>query len=161
MQVVLIHEGSAVGANAIDSKPAIPWEGPVLEIVKQIQDTTVDVVMGGHTHRITNTVVGHILVTEEYNAGVSYTVNQLVVKDGDVIWAGGANRIAKNLGVARRADVQAIIDEANAQTAVLRNKVIGTQAFDILRDPTRLKNWRWATWWRTRCWRNTPGSMRR
>ncbi len=31
-----------------------------------------------------------------------------------------------------------IVDDANALTAVLRNKVIGTQAFDILRDPTRL-----------------------
>ena len=46
--------------------------------------------------------------------------------------------MAKNLGVARRADVQAIVDDANAQTAVLRNQVIGTQASDILRDPTRL-----------------------
>jgi 2',3'-cyclic-nucleotide 2'-phosphodiesterase (5'-nucleotidase family) len=34
--------------------------------------------------------------------------------------------------------VQAIVDDANAQTAVLRNQVIGTQATDVLRDPTRL-----------------------
>jgi 2',3'-cyclic-nucleotide 2'-phosphodiesterase (5'-nucleotidase family) len=36
--------------------------------------------------------------------------------------------------------VQAIVDKANADTAVLRNQVIGTQAvdFDIRRDPTRL-----------------------
>ena len=34
--------------------------------------------------------------------------------------------IAKTLGVAARADVQAIVDDANAQTAVLRNQVIGT-----------------------------------
>ena len=37
-----------------------------------------------------------------------------------------------------RPDVQAIVDEANAETAVLRNQVIGTQANDVLRDPTRL-----------------------
>jgi 2',3'-cyclic-nucleotide 2'-phosphodiesterase (5'-nucleotidase family) len=49
-----------------------------------------------------------------------------------------ATRVAKNLGVAQRADVQAIVDAANAETAVLRNQVIGTQQFDILRDPTRL-----------------------
>ncbi len=36
------------------------------------------------------------------------------------------------------ADVQAIVDDANAQTAVLRNQVIGTQSIDILRAPTRL-----------------------
>ena len=62
----------------------------------------------------------------------------MVVKGSDVEWAGAATRIAKNLGVARRADVQAIVDDANAQTAVLRNQVIGSQAFDIRRSPTRL-----------------------
>ena len=38
----------------------------------------------------------------------------------------------------KRPDVQAIVDDANAQTAVLRNQVIGTQQFDIKRAPTRL-----------------------
>ena len=61
-----------------------------------------------------------------------------MVKGGDVTWAGAATRIPKTLGVAGRADVQAIVDDANAQTAVLRNQVIGTQQFDILRAPTRL-----------------------
>ena len=51
---------------------------------------------------------------------------------------GGATRVAKNLGVAKRADVKAIVDDANAQTAVLRNQVIGSQLNDIRRDPTRL-----------------------
>ena len=61
-----------------------------------------------------------------------------MVQGGDVQWAGGATRIAKNLGVAARADVNAIVDDANAQTAVLRNQVIGTQVNDITRAPTRL-----------------------
>lgn len=34
--------------------------------------------------------------------------------------------------------MKAIVDDANAQTAVLRNQVIGTQQFDIRRAPTRL-----------------------
>ena len=55
-----------------------------------------------------------------------------------MVWAGTATRTAKNLGVAPRADVQAIVDAANAETAPLRNQVIGTQNGDILRDPTRL-----------------------
>ena len=83
-------------------------------------------------------MVGDILVAEGINAGASYSVLQMMVKGGDVEWAGGATRVAKNLGVAPRADVQAIVDDANAQTAVLRNQVIGTQSDDILRDPTRL-----------------------
>jgi 2',3'-cyclic-nucleotide 2'-phosphodiesterase (5'-nucleotidase family) len=66
-------------------------------------------------------------------------VAQLLVKNGDVAWAGGATRIAKNLGVAPRPDVKAIVDKANADTAELRNDVIGTQTIDILRDGARLK----------------------
>ncbi len=62
----------------------------------------------------------------------------MVVQGGDVEWVGAATRIAKNLGVAQRADVKAIVDDANAQTAILRNQVIGTQSIDIKRAPTRL-----------------------
>jgi 2',3'-cyclic-nucleotide 2'-phosphodiesterase (5'-nucleotidase family) len=84
-------------------------------------------------------MVGDILVTEGINAGASYSVLQLMVSGGDVQWAGGATRIARNLGVAPRPDVEAIVDAANAETAVLRNEVIGTQTADIRRDPSRLR----------------------
>src|SRR5690606_23199021 len=96
------------------------------------------VIVAGHTHRVSNLMVGDILVVEGINAGASYSVVQMVIHDRDVEWAGGATRIAKNLGVAAREDVQAIVDDANAQTEVLRNQVIGTQTADILRDPLRL-----------------------
>jgi 2',3'-cyclic-nucleotide 2'-phosphodiesterase (5'-nucleotidase family) len=107
-------------------------------ITQAIQDTTVDLVIAGHTHRAANTVVGRIPVVEGFNAGASYSVAQLMLSRGDVVWAGTANRTARNLGVATRADVQAIVDQANAETAVLRNQVIGTQSIDIRRDPARL-----------------------
>jgi 2',3'-cyclic-nucleotide 2'-phosphodiesterase (5'-nucleotidase family) len=140
VQVVVIHEGAVAGANAIDGRPAAPWEGPIMGIVGKLQDTTVDLVVAGHTHRAANTVVGHIPVVEGFNAGISYSVAQLLVDDGDVQWAGAATRLAKNLGVAQRADVKTIVDKANADTAPLRNVVIGTQSVDILRDnPARLK----------------------
>lgn len=138
IQVVLIHEGSAVGRNTVDGIPAVPWEGPIVTITEAIQNTTVDVVVAGHTHRVSNMMVGKILVVEGINAGASYSVVQMVVRGNDVEWAGGATRIAKNLGVAMRADVKVIVDDANARTAILRNQVIGTQQFDIKRDPTRL-----------------------
>ncbi|MET0579638.1 MAG: 5'-nucleotidase C-terminal domain-containing protein, partial [Ilumatobacteraceae bacterium] len=138
VQLVVIHEGAVLGANAIDGRPAEEWQGPIIPIVEALQKTTIDLVIAGHTHRPANTVVGHIPVVEGFNAGASYSVAQLMVKGSDVVWTGAATRIAKNLGVARRADVQAIVDAANAETAVLRNQVIGTQAIDILRDPSRL-----------------------
>ena len=138
VQLVVIHEGAVLGANAIDGRPAEEWQGPIIRSSEALQKTTIDLVIAGHTHRPANTVVGHIPVVEGFNAGASYSVAQLMVKGSDVVWTGAATRIAKNLGVAPRADVQAIVDAANAETAVLRNQVIGTQAIDILRDPSRL-----------------------
>jgi 2',3'-cyclic-nucleotide 2'-phosphodiesterase (5'-nucleotidase family)/predicted AlkP superfamily phosphohydrolase/phosphomutase len=139
VQIVVIHEGTSRGQNPIGNTPGIPWEGPIMGIADELQDTTVDAMIVGHTHRISNLMRGNILVTEGINAGASYSVLKLLVKGGDVAWAGGATRVAKNLGVAQRADVKAIVDDANAKTAVLRNQVIGRQSIDIRRSPTRLE----------------------
>ncbi|HEX4983636.1 MAG TPA: 5'-nucleotidase C-terminal domain-containing protein, partial [Ilumatobacteraceae bacterium] len=139
VQVVVIHEGAASGgANAVDGRPAVPYGGPIIDIVTQLEDTTIDLVFAGHTHRIANTVVAGIPVLEGANAGASYSVAQLVVRGDDVAWASGSTRVAKNIGVAKRPDVQAVVDAANAATAVLRNQVIGTQQIDIRRAPSRL-----------------------
>ncbi len=138
VQIVVIHEGTALGSNAVDGAPPVPWDGPIVGITQQLQGTTVDAVIAGHTHRVSNLMVGKILVTEGINAGASYSVLQLMVKGGDVSWAGGSTRIATTLGVPQRPDIQAIIDDANARTAVLRNQVIGSQSIDILRAPNRL-----------------------
>ncbi len=142
VQIVVIHEGTSIGSNAVDGMPPSPWEGPVIDIAEMLQDTTIDVILAGHTHRISNLMVGNILVGQGLNAGASYSVVQLVTagagKNHDVIWAGGSTRVAKILGVDAREDVQAIVDAANDETAVLRNQVIGTQQSDILRDPARL-----------------------
>ena len=138
VQVVVIHQGTNTGLNPSGNAAGVPWEGPILGIADALQDTTVDAMIVGHTHRISNLMRGSILITEGINAGTSYSVLQLMVKGGDVAWAGGATRVAKNLGVAPRADVAAIVAKANADTAVLRNQVIGTQLNDITRDPARL-----------------------
>jgi 2',3'-cyclic-nucleotide 2'-phosphodiesterase (5'-nucleotidase family) len=138
VQVVVIHQGTNTGRNTIGNTEGVDWSGPILGIADALQDTTVDAMIVGHTHRISNLMQGRILIVEGINAGASYSVLQLLVKGGDVEWAGGATRVAKNVGVEARDDVQAIIDDANEQTAVLRNQVIGTQANDITRAPTRL-----------------------
>jgi 2',3'-cyclic-nucleotide 2'-phosphodiesterase (5'-nucleotidase family) len=137
VQVVLIHQGTANGLNPTGNAAGVPWDGPILPIADALQDTTVDAMIVGHTHRVTNLMRGHILLTEGVNQGATYSVLQLMVKGGDVAWAGGATRIAKNIGVASRPDVKAIVDDSKAQTAILRNKVIGTQSIDIRRDPAR------------------------
>ncbi|HSO30604.1 MAG TPA: 5'-nucleotidase C-terminal domain-containing protein [Candidatus Sulfomarinibacteraceae bacterium] len=138
VQVVVIHQGTATGRNAVGTTAAATWDGPILTIADQLQDTTVDAMIVGHTHRVSNLMRGKILITEGINAGVSYSVLQLIVRDGDVTWAGGATRVAKDLGVARRADVQAIVSAANTAVQPILSQVVGNQAFNILRDPTRL-----------------------
>jgi 2',3'-cyclic-nucleotide 2'-phosphodiesterase (5'-nucleotidase family) len=140
VQVVVIHEGAVAGANRVDGNPSAPWSGPIIGIVEKLQNTTVDLVIAGHTHRAANTVVGDIPIVEGFNAGVSYSVAQLMIRGDDVAWTGAATRTAKNLGVDQRADVKAIVDKANADTAPLRNRIIGSQTVDIRRDdPARLR----------------------
>jgi 2',3'-cyclic-nucleotide 2'-phosphodiesterase (5'-nucleotidase family) len=139
VQIVVIHEGSSLGQNAVDGKPAEPWQGPVITIAEGLQDTSVDAIVAGHTHRISNLPVGKITVVEGINAGATYSVLQIMVTGKEEVhWIGSATRVAYSLGVTPNAQVQAIVDAANAETAVLRNQVIGTQAEDILRDPARL-----------------------
>ena len=72
--------GRGAGANRVDGNPAAPWQGPIIGIVDKLQNTTVDLVIAGHTHRAANTVVGRIPVVEGFNAGVSYSVAQLMVR---------------------------------------------------------------------------------
>ena len=102
VQVVVIHQGTADGLNPTGNAAGIPWTGPILGIADQLQDTTVDAMIVGHTHRVSNLMRGKILVTEGVNAGATYSVLQLMVQGGDVTWAGGATRVAKDLGVAPR-----------------------------------------------------------
>ena len=138
VQIVLLHDGTDEGRNAIGGTPAVPWKGPAITIAEGLSDTTVDAILAGESHRIANSMVGKILVVQGLAAGASYSVVQLVVGGSDVEWSGGSTRVAKSLGVARRGDVTAIVDAANAELATLHNSVIGTQQFDLLRDPTRL-----------------------
>ena len=139
MQIVVIHEGTARGQNPIGNTAGVPWDGPILGIADELQDTTVDAMIVGHTHRISNLMRGNILITEGINAG-----RQLLGAPAD---GQGRRRRLGRRGDARREEPrrgargptsQAIVDKANAETAALRNQVIGTQSIDILRDPTRL-----------------------
>ncbi|HEX7345401.1 MAG TPA: alkaline phosphatase family protein, partial [Candidatus Limnocylindrales bacterium] len=85
VQIVVIHEGTATGTNTVGTTAGVPWDGPILEIADQLAGTTVDAMVVGHTHRISNLMRGKILITEGINAGASYSVLQLIVKGNDVI----------------------------------------------------------------------------
>ena len=50
VQVVVIHEGAVAGANRDRRQPGGAVEGPIIGIVDELQNTTVDLVIAGHTH---------------------------------------------------------------------------------------------------------------
>ena len=129
VQVVVIHQGTALGSNPIGNTPGAAWEGPILDIADALQDTTVDAMVVGHTHRVSNLMRGDILVTEGDQRRCALLRApadgaRTATSRGPAARPGSPRRSASR----RRPDVQAIVDDANAQTAVLRNQVIGTQA---------------------------------
>ena len=100
----VIHEGTAVGTNTVDGTPGVPWDGPIVNIANGIQDTTVDVILAGHTHRVSNLMVGRHPDHRRASTPEPATRScRWWSKGRDVEWAGGATRIAKNIGVAKRA----------------------------------------------------------
>ena len=124
----------------------------------QLQDTTVDAMIVGHTHRVSNLMRGNILVTEGINAGASYSVLQLMVQGGDVAWAGGATRVAKTIGVAPRAGRPG--DRRRRQRR--RRPCCATRSSAPRRSTSRATrpgstSRRWATWSPTRCGEKYPG----
>lgn len=137
VQIVVIHEGTSAGRNAAGLTTAQTWDGPILSIADQLQDTTIDAMVVGHTHRISNLQYGNFPIVEGINAGTSFSVLQMLVRDGDVDWIGASTRVAKSIGVPQRADVKAIVDAANTAVAPILNQVVGTQVDGITRDLNR------------------------
>ena len=139
VQIVVIHEGTAVGSNAVDGQAPVPWEGPVVGITKALQRHH-----GGRRHRRAHPPGvqpdgrqdpghrGHQRRRQLLGAAVD--------GQGRRRQLGGRRRPGSQQLWVSRSDPtsKAIVDDANAQTAVLRNQVIGTQTIDIRRDPTRL-----------------------
>ena len=115
---MVIHEGTSRGQNTIGNAAGVPWEGPIMGIADELQDTTVDAMIVGHTHRISNLMRGNILITEGINAG-----DELLRAPAH--GQGRRRRLGRRCDAggeeprrrAQRADVKAIVDDANAQTA--------------------------------------------
>ena len=113
VQVVVIHEGTSRGQNPVGTTPGTAWEGADHGHRGRARDSTVDAMIVGHTHRVSNLMRGNILITEGINAGATCSALQLLVK-GSVAWASRAAKVAKDLGVAAER-MKAIVDGANAR----------------------------------------------
>ena len=139
VQVVVIHQGTNVGRNRVGSTPAQAWDGPILGIADALQGTTVDAMIVGHTHRVSNLMRGNILIVEGVNAGC-----QLLGVAAD-----GAGATTSNGRVERHASPRTSASrptrrcKRSSRPPTTRpprcgTRSIGTQVDDIRRDPTRL-----------------------
>lgn len=140
--VALIHQGtgqpSYEGATQ-DGLPPLP--GSIGDVVNRLDDE-VDIVVSGHAHGFTNTLMANrngkkILVTQAFSSGTAYAdidvaldpeTKDIVEKSAAVIttWADDPN-------FTPAADVAELVSAADARVAPLVNRVIGTAAQAITR----------------------------
>ena len=131
--VVLIHQG---GTGTRDGGPIT---GEIVPIVEAL-DPAVSVVLSGHTHQFYQGSIAGRLVTQagSYSQGFADVRLTLDPATGTV-----AERRAEIVdtfadvgpGDAPNAAVAAVVAAAQAQTASLANRVLGTAPADILRAP--------------------------
>ena len=75
------------GSKCRGRHSAVPWEGPIIAIAQALQDTTVDVIVAGHTHRVSNLMVGNILVARDSTPARAIPCSRWSY-GRDVEWAG-------------------------------------------------------------------------
>ena len=109
---------AAAAPTRSTASPAAPWDGPDHRRSSTRCRTRPSTSWSPGTRTgSANTVVGTIPVVEGFNAGVSYSVAQLMVDDGDVAVGGRGDADGQEPRRRRqRPDVKAIVDKANADT---------------------------------------------
>jgi 5'-nucleotidase len=139
--VVTIHQGGFQSPTyTTPTDPTATLGGAIGSIVSQLDDE-VDLVISGHAHSFTNalvaTVSGHeILVTQAFSASTAYGEIDLEIDrhSGDVLTKSA--RIVTTFsdvapGNVRDAQVQVIVDQANALVAPQVNRVVANFSADI------------------------------
>ena len=137
VQVVVIHQGTANGHERRSATPpAVAWDGPILDDRRPAP---------GHDGRRDDRRPHPPRLQPDGRAHPGHRGHQ---RRRELLGAPADGRAAatspgpaarpaspRTSASTGRADVKAIVDDANAQTAVLRNQVIGTQSVDIKRAP--------------------------
>ena len=133
--VVLIHQGARQIGGVVS--------GEIANIVLRLDDE-VDVVMSGHAHSFTNTLLKNqndkeILVTQAFSAGTAYAdidveidraSKDIVQKSARIVTTYGD----AGAGLTPDAEVAALVAQAEQTVAPLVNRVIGTAAANITRS---------------------------
>lgn len=146
--VVLIHQGAFQTNYPGATDPTRPGPDVSTDIVKIVQrlDDEIDVVVSGHAHQFTNTLLTNnngkqILVTQSFSAGTAYgdidleidrATRDVVAKTASIITTFG------DAGPGLTPDVKAaeLAAKAAEKVAPLVNQVVGSTAAVINRDQT-------------------------
>lgn len=140
--VVLIHEGGRQTTYQGPTQPGGTITGPIVDIVSRLDDE-VDVVVSGHAHSFTNSLLPaqggkEVLVTQAFSAGTAYGDIDLQIdpKTRDVVAKSAAivtTYADQAPGLTPDPIVAQLVADAEAEVAPLVELVIGAAAIDIVR----------------------------
>ena len=144
--VVALHQGGQqTSYNGPTDPEAATVTGPVVDIIKQLDDE-VDVVISGHSHGFTNALVPNasgkpILVTQAFSAGTAYADIELVVsrRSRDIVEKSAAVMTTwadQGVGLTPDPEVAALVAQADARVEPLVARVVGLAQGDINRSET-------------------------
>ena len=133
--VVLLHEGGSqsVASNPSTMNGCTGFTGPVVDIVNRL-DPEVDMVISGHTHLAYNCNINGRLVTSASSFGRVLTKIDLTLDTATKdITAMSANNLVVTRDVPKAPLLTALVEEYNALSAPLANRVVGSISADITR----------------------------
>jgi 5'-nucleotidase len=143
--VVLIHQGGHQKNYEGRTRPgdSVP-DADIRDVVARL-DGAVDVVVSGHAHSFTNSLLPNAagkptLVTQAFSSGTAYDDIEIVIdrKSRDVIMK--TARIEPTFadagpGLTPAADVAALVAEAQARVAPLVERQVGDSKLRVVREP--------------------------
>jgi 5'-nucleotidase len=144
--IVLIHQGGTQTSYQGPTQPGGLINGQdIVNIVSRLDDD-VDVVVSGHAHSFTNTLLKNehgkdILITQAFSSGTAYGDIDLTInrKSRDVVAKSAAivtTFADAGPGLMPDSTVSELVAQAEAKVAPLVNRVIGEAAVALLRAET-------------------------
>lgn len=141
--IVVIHQGGTQTSYQGPTQPGGLLNGQdIVNIVSRLDDD-VDVVVSGHAHSFTNTLLKNehgkdILITQAFSSGTAYGDIDLTIdrKTRDVVAKSAAIITTfgdAGVGLAPDATVAGLVMQAESKVAPLVNRVIGEAAVALLR----------------------------
>jgi 5'-nucleotidase len=141
--VVTIHQGqSQSGSNENPTNPAgtEPTSGPIVDIVKRLDDD-VDIVVSGHSHSFMNTLISNsngkkMLVVQAFSASTAYDDIDVTIDPATQDIVESSARVLttwadQGPGLTPDAAVASLVSQAEAKVAPLVNQNIGQAAVAI------------------------------